>query len=131
MTTMSNSPKTFTAKEALSAYRRVKIAGASRGAWYADSAEYGIGTVIESVAVNKNVAIRLWEHGGTHKCIASGAINAGAKVYAAANGKVSASGTVLVGTALDTVTADGSVLEVLPHLGYAQSSSSSSSSSSS
>lgn len=129
MTIMSNSPKTFTSGESLGAFLRVKIKGSDRTAWLADAADYGIGTVIEGVAISKNVAVRLWEHGGSHKCVASGSINAGQKVYAAAGGKVSASGTLLVGTALDTVTANNSVLEVLPHIGYQQSSSSSSSSS--
>jgi len=99
MTTTSNSPKTFVAGEALSSYYRVKIAGATRAAWYADASDYGIGTVIEGVAINKNVAVRLWDHGGSHKCVASGAISAGQKVYAAAGGKISASGTLLIGTA--------------------------------
>jgi len=130
MTTMSNSPKSFTSGEALGAFLRVKIAGATRAAWLADAADYGVGTVLEGVAISKDVAIRLWEHGGSHKCVASGAISAGQKVYAAAGGKIAVSGTLLIGTALDAATADGSVIEVLPHLGYQQSSSSSSSSSS-
>lgn len=131
MTVMSNSPKSFVAGEALSAFYRVKIAGATRAAWLADAADYGVGTTIEHAAINKNVAVRLWEHGGSHKCVASGVVAAGQKVYAAAGGKVAASGTLLIGTALDAATADGSVIEVLPHIGYQQSSSSSSSSSSS
>jgi len=130
MTTMSNSPKSFTSGEALGAFLRVKIAGATRAAWLADAADYGVGTVLEGVAISKDVAIRLWEHGGSHKCVASGAISAGQKVYAAAGGKIAVSGTLLIGTALDAATADGSVIEVLPHVGYQQSSSSSSSSSS-
>jgi hypothetical protein len=126
---MSNSPKTFTSGEALGAFLRVKIAGATRAAWLADAADYGIGTVLGAVsAASKDVTIRLWNHGGSHKCVASGAISAGQKVYAAAGGKVAASGTLLIGTALDTVTANNSILEVLPHINYLQSSSSSSSS---
>ena len=131
MTQMSNSPKSFTSGEALGAFLRVKIAGATRAAWLADAVDYGVGTVLEGVGASKNVAVRLWGHGGSHKCVASGAISAGQKVYAAAGGKVAASGTLIVGTALDTVTANNSVLEVLPHLGIQQSSSSSSSLSSS
>ena len=56
-----------------------------------------------------------------------GAISAGDLVYAAAGGKIAATGTLLIGTALDAATGDGSVIEVLPH----ESSSSNSSSSSS
>lgn len=131
MATMSNSPKTFTSGEELGAFLRVKIAGATRAAWLADAADYGIGTVLKGVAVSKDVSIRLWGHGGSHKCVASGVVAAGQKVYAAAGGKVAASGTLLIGTALDAATGDGSTIEVLPHLGIQQSSSSSSSESSS
>ncbi len=131
MTQYSNSPKSFTSAEALAAFRRVKIAGATRKALYADASDYGIGTTIEGVAISKLVGIRLWEHGGSHKVTAGGTIAAGQKVYAAANGKVAASGSLLIGTALDAATDDGSVIEVLPHIGYQQSSSSSSASSSS
>lgn len=130
MTIQSNSPKTFKAGEALSEFLRVKIKGSDRTAWLADASDYGVGVNQETVAINLWAAIRLWEHGGSHKCVASGAISAGVKVFAAAGGKVSASGTLIIGTALDAATGDGSVIEVIPHIGYTQSSSSSSSSSS-
>jgi hypothetical protein len=45
--------------------------------------------------------------------IASGAITAGNSVYAAAAGKIAASGTIVLGTALESSTADGDVIEVL------------------
>jgi len=72
----------------------------------------------------------MYDHGGTHKMTASGTITAGAKVYAAASGKIAGTGTLLIGTALDAATEDGSVIEVVPHISRQQSSSSSSSSSS-
>jgi hypothetical protein len=62
--------------------------------------------------------------------VASAAIDAGAKVYAAAGGKVAPTGTLLIGTALDAASANNSVIEVIPHIARTQSSSSSSSSSS-
>ena len=80
MTVMSNSPKTFTAGEALGVFLRVKIAGATRAAWLADAADYGVGTVLEGVAISKDVTVRLWNHGGSHKCVSSCAISAGKKV---------------------------------------------------
>jgi len=68
---------------------------------------------------------------GTRTFESVGAISAGDLVYAAAGGKIAATGTLLIGTALDAATGDGSVIEVLPHVGHQQSSSSNSSSSSS
>jgi hypothetical protein len=45
--------------------------------------------------------------------VALTAITAGNPVYAAASGKIAATGTVFVGTALEAATADGDVIEVL------------------
>jgi len=128
MTTQADSPRTFTAGEDLDAFLRVKAAG--RTVSLAGSSDYGIGATQKDADSGENVAIRLDAHGGTMKMTASGAITTGDKVYAAASGKIAATGTILIGTALDTATGDGSVIEVLPHPGYQQSSSSSSSSSS-
>ena len=126
---ITNSPMTFVSGEAIAVALRVKLA--LRVAWKADDHDYGVGTSIEGVAGDKDMAVRMFEHGGSHKMTASGEIAAGDLVYAADDGKVAATGTLLIGTALDAATGDGSVIEVLPHLGIQQSSSSSSSSSSS
>lgn len=128
MATKADSPMTFTAGEALASFLRVKLA--AKTAYLAGATDYGIGTVIAGVASGINVAVRLDSHGGSHKMVAGGGITAGVKVYAAASGKIAATGTKLIGTALDTATGDGSVIEVLPHVSQQQSSSSSSSSSS-
>jgi hypothetical protein len=50
---------------------------------------------------------------GTCKMVANGAINQGANVYAAANGLVSATGTLLIGVALESVLNSGDTVEVL------------------
>jgi len=129
MTRQADSPAPFITGEAIAVFLRVKAA--IRTVWKADDADYGFGVTQEGVASGKNVSVRHYEHGGSMKMTASEAITAGAKVYAAADGKIAASGTLVIGTALDAATDDGSVIEVLPHIGYQQSSSSSSSSSSS
>ena len=54
-----------------------------------------------------------------HQCAftvmkASGAISAGAKVFAAASGKVASSGSVCEGTAIDAASADGDLIRVIP-----------------
>lgn len=112
---VTNSPMTFTSGEAIAVALRVKLA--ARIAWLAVATDYGVGTSVEGVASDKDITIRNYEHGGSHKMTASGVIVAGAKVYAAAGGKVAATGTLLMGTTLDAATGDGSVIEVLPHLG--------------
>ena len=128
MTVQSDSPKSFVAGEDLTAFKRVKLA--MRNAWLADAADYGVGVTQEAKSSGYNIDVRMYDHGGTLKMTASGAITAGAKVYAAASGKIAATGTLLIGTALDAATGDGSVIEVVPHVSRQQSSSSSSSSSS-
>ena len=128
MTIQSESPKSFTAGENISAWLRVKAYG--RTVYLADAVDYGIGVVQETKASGYQVDVRLDNHGGSSKMTASAAITAGQKVYAAADGKIAATGTKLIGTALDTASGNGSVIEVLLHAGYQQSSSSSSSSSS-
>lgn len=121
---------TFTAGEDIGAYDRVKIS--SRTAYIAGSGEYGIGVAQKAVSSGGFVPVLPYEHGGTMKMEAAGAIEAGDQVYAAAAGRVSqTSNTKRLGTALEAASAAGSILEVLPSIGYQQSSSSSSSSSSS
>ncbi len=128
MTQYSDSPKTFTAGEAIAAYLRCKLLG--RTAYLADAGDYGVGTALEGVASGAPIGIRLWGHGGSYKMVAAGVIATGGLVYAAANGKIAATGTRIIGTALDAASGDNSVIEVVSHLGHTQSSSSSSSSSS-
>jgi hypothetical protein len=119
----------MTADGAIGLYRRVKAQG--RTARLAGANDYGVGVAQEGVANGDDVAVRLDIHGGSLKMVASGAITAGARVYAAASGKISASGTQSIGTALDAASGDGSVIAVLPSPGGVVQSSSSSSSSSS
>jgi len=129
MTTQADSPITFEAGEDMDAFLRVVISNDCT-VMLADSPDYGIGVTQKDSDDGELVAIRLDTHGGSLKMTAQCAINAGQKVYAADAGKVSSTGTNLVGTALDAATGDGSVIEVLPHISCNQSSSSSSSSSS-
>jgi len=92
--------------------------------WTQGSTDYGvklataslpaIGTIdnIEtSTGINEEVI--LLGMGSTVKMVASGAITAGQRVYQDAAGKVSASGTLCVGIAQTSTTADTQILEVL------------------
>ena len=130
MAVQRNNPITLTAGEAIAAaFLRAKVTGTG-AAWLADAVDGGVGTFQKNYASGALVEIRL-DSAGTSKMVASAAISAGAKVYAAASGKIAASGTKVIGTAIEAATANNDVIEVLPHPGVNQSSSSSSSSSSS
>jgi len=103
------------AGENLIAFRRVKISGAT--VVYADAGETGIGTV-QAVVVdytkNANACIRL-DMQGTSKMTADGVVTAGAAVYPATDGKVSATvNGEPDGSALEAAGADGDIIEVLP-----------------
>lgn len=88
------------------------------------STDEPIGVCEYGVAVGEPVAVRLLDGPGTFLIAAAGAINAGAKVYAAADGMVQAlptdTGTYLrIGTALTSATLAGGLVEVLPINTYA------------
>lgn len=79
-----------------------------------------VGIALYAAAAAETVAVALLNESGSREMIAAGAISAGAKVYAAADGKVQAlpvaSGTYrLIGIALEAATADGDLIEVLPY----------------
>lgn len=104
--------KTFLSGAALAQYRRVKLTAGKLA--YAGTTDVEVGVMNEDAfAADEHRSVRLRTAEGTLKMIASEAITAGNAVYAGANGKVAASGTVLIGIALETVTTDGDVIEVL------------------
>ena len=107
--------KTFEASGALGLYRRVRWDGSFQlvlsGATDTDT----LGVVrAETFTAGEPVGVILENKKGTIPMVASGAITKGVKVFAAASGKVSASGTVEVGLAMEATTADNDELEVLP-----------------
>lgn len=129
MASEQNSPIHLTAGEDFD-YPFLRVKADGRTGYIANAADYGIGTNQEDYDDGDEMTVRGYSQ-GTCKMVASGAISAGDKVYAAASGKIAATGSLTMGTALDTATGNNSVIEVLPHCGLNQSSSSSSSSSSS
>ena len=108
--------KPFTASGAIAQYARVKQNSDGTVA-AAAATDRDIGTATRATfASGDPVAVKLRSAAGTHKMIAAGAITAGALVYSAASGKVSATaatGSYVLGTALEAATADGDVIEVL------------------
>lgn len=105
--------RTFTAGEAIAQYLRVKFSGTSLVK--AGNTDACIGTnLLDVFASGDLMTVDLRTAQGTVVMVAAGAITKGNPVYAAASGRVDASGTVLEGTALTTTTAAGDLLEVLP-----------------
>jgi len=101
----------FSASAAIGQYLRVKTASSLA---LAGSTDVELGTMeVASLAAGDVVSVRLRTAEGTCKMVASEAITADNPVYAAASGKVAASGTVLVGTAMTGASANNSVIEVL------------------
>lgn len=100
---------------AIAKYLRVKeVAGVLQKAGSTDAE---LGTLEEAAFGSASPAVvsyRFRNSQGTRLMIASEAITAPNEVYAAANGKVAASGTRLVGSARTSATADGDIIEVLP-----------------
>lgn len=96
---------------AVAQYLRVKTPGAIAAAGASD---VSIGTMELPCLAAGPCTVRLRTAQGTRKMVASEAITAGNSVYAAAGGKIAATGTVFEGIALESATADNDVIEVLP-----------------
>jgi len=105
--------RSFPSTAALAKYRRVKVA--SDVLAYAGSTDTEIGTVeVDCFAGDEvQVPVRLRNAEGTALMVASGVIAKDDPCYAAANGKVASSGTILIGKALGAAGADGDVIEVV------------------
>lgn len=100
-----------TAAGAIGQHLRVKTTGALVVATATDAE---LGTMDKPATAAGPATVRLRTAQGTRKMVASEAITAGVTVYAAASGKIAASGTIVCGTALEAATANNDVIEVLP-----------------
>lgn len=89
---------------------RVKTPGALV---VATASDVELGTLEIPATAAGPATVRLRTAQGTRKMVASGAITSGNPVFAAAGGKIAATGTVFCGTALEASTADNDVIEVL------------------
>jgi hypothetical protein len=104
--------KTFPVSGALAKYLRVKLSAGDLA--LAGSTDVELGVMENPTFAGDTVGtVHLRTAEGTDKFVASDAITAGNAFYAAANGKVASSGTVLIGIALETTTAGGDVFEGL------------------
>ena len=108
--------RAFTSAEVLAADRLVRLNGAANTVVYADAGEQAIGTVEKAIDTSGDiVSVRLINVGGSRRMVAAGAFTVGDLVYAADDGKVD---DVVrgrpIGYALESPTADGDVVEVMP-----------------
>lgn len=114
---------TVEAGEAIEKYRRVKISAAGSTSdpptvVKTGAGEEGIGSMRAAVASGGIGTVILDQKDGTVPVVASAAISALAKVYPAADGKVTSTPTgKAVGRVFDASTADGDVLECLVQTG--------------
>jgi len=112
---------TYTAGEALAKKRRVKIkTGTTTNppeVIYADAGEEGIGFTDYAQATSGGlVAVVLDTAEGTREVTAADSFAIGASLYAAADGKVSdTSNGSSIGKAKEAATADGDIIEMVPH----------------
>jgi len=100
-----------TAAGAIAQHLRVKTTGALV---VATATDVELGTMDTPATAAGPATVRLRTAEGTRKMVALTAITKNNPVYAAAGGKVAATGSVYVGTALEAATADNDVIEVLP-----------------
>lgn len=106
--------KSFVAGAARGAYLRVSSSGGTLSTAGATDPGEGV-QQSPSYTTTEVVGVKLWTQNGTFKVVASGAISADAELFAAASGKVAATGSVRLRLkALEAATADGDVIEASP-----------------
>jgi hypothetical protein len=119
MTQRTEGPvKAFRAAVPLKAYRRVRL-DSSQELVYAGASDTDCIGVTEEEAFNAGdiIGVRLRTATGTLTVTALAAFAIGAGLYAAAEGKVDDSGTVLAGVAFEEATADNDQVEMLAYPG--------------
>jgi hypothetical protein len=108
--------KTFIADEAIAQHLRVKLDSDGK-VTKAGLTDRDIGTAENAAyASGDPISVRLRTASGTCKMVAIEAITVGSLVYTESDGKVqdtAASTAFLLGTAMETVSGDNSVIEVL------------------
>lgn len=105
--------KTLNAASAVGQFLRVKVNSSGLFA-LAGATDSAVGVnILEVFAANDRLTAKLRTGAGTVKMVASGAITRGNVVYAAASGKIAASGSIVEGVALETSTTDGDIIEVM------------------
>ncbi len=107
--------RTFTAGEALEAYRRVKLSSTAEQVEYADKNDDFIGVTLEAAASGSPVAVKMHNTPGSVEVEASAAITVNSTIYGADDGKVSNSSTGAdkFGKALEEASGSGAIIEAV------------------
>lgn len=113
---------TFTAHANVEGKRLVKMNSAKVEHATATATDNAIGVTKYPVLAGSDVAVDTLQKAGSLDVTANGAITAGADVYQAADGKISAlsatNGTYRkIGVALEAASADGDIISIIPCLG--------------
>lgn len=102
--------------------RRLVVLDANGALVYAASTDKPIGVTLNPAASGELCRVLLWHRAPLPICEAAGTITfgvatdkRGVPVYAAANGQVDATGTIIVGYGQNTASANGPI-EVIPNL---------------
>lgn len=103
---------TFTAGAVLPKYARVVPSSGKMVLAGTTVRGFGV-TTRPAFAIDEDVPVRLRGSVGTFPAISAGAISLHAPIYAAADGKVAATGTVLLGHAMNATTGADQYVEVL------------------
>ena len=103
---------TWDAGEDLEAHRLVK-AGAGKSVTYADATDFPDGRTERHAKTGGHVGIRMVNTPGTMKLTTAGAIDENADFYAAADGKIAATGSVWLGKTLEAASGNNSVIETV------------------
>lgn len=101
------------ANAGIDAYLRVNLDSTTGKAVLADATVKGVGVANAKIDQFGNFSFWTYNEAAALCHVASGAIAKYAPVYAAADGKIAASGTVLIGYALEAATAAGDVIPVV------------------
>ena len=116
----NNGPKALTAGSGgIVMNRLVKLSSGAVIYNTATATDDPLGVSVSVAAEGESVSVQLLNTGGTMEMTAAGAITVGARVFAAASGKVQAlpgsAGTYrLVGLAMQASAGDGGIIEVMP-----------------
>lgn len=104
---------TVPAASGVDAYLRVNLDSTTGKAVLAGATVKGVGVANCKPDANENITFWTYNEAAALCHVASGAVSKFAPVYAAADGKIAASGTILIGFALEAAAAAGDVIPVV------------------
>jgi hypothetical protein len=118
MATTNDFTRSFSVNAALSAFRRVAVSN-NGSIDYANNGILGVGILQQDVTNDSfyTPSVRFYSV-GTYMCaVTSVPVTIGDTVYAAVNGYVSSTGTVVAGRTLTSASVNGTWIEVIPPAG--------------